>query len=70
MTNKKELKKEIVHISDDADKVLNKNIEQKIDQADEKWEKVKDKTSGVNKELERKLEAGTVDPKDLDTQGG
>ncbi len=51
-------------------KALNKKIEQKVESADDKWEEVKDKTSGVNKELEKKLADGTVDPEDLSTQGG
>jgi len=70
MTDKNELKAETFHNAADADKALNKNIEQKMKQADEQWEDVKDKTSGVDKELERKFKEGTVEPKDLDTQGG
>lgn len=70
MANDKELKIESSQVSNDADKALNKNIEQKVENADEEWEKVKDKTSGVNKELEKKLEEGNIDPEDLSTQGG
>ena len=70
MPDNKNLKIESSPVSDDADKAINKNIEQKVENADAEWEDVKDKTSGVNKELEKKLEDGTVDPEDLSTQGG
>lgn len=70
MTENKEHSLENSQKCDDADKALNKNIEQKVENADEQWEEVKDKTSGVDKELEKKLEEGSVDPEDLDTQGG
>lgn len=66
----KKLNTESSQASTDADKVLNKDIEQKVEKADAAWEQVKDKTSGVNKELEKKLAEGTVEPKDLDTMGG
>ncbi|ODT35681.1 MAG: hypothetical protein BGN92_03965 [Sphingobacteriales bacterium 41-5] len=70
MTEQNKQKTENQPESNDADKALNKKIEQKVESADDKWEEVKDKTSGVNKELEKKLADGTVDPEDLSTQGG
>lgn len=54
----------------DNDKALNSEIQKKEEQADAEWEEVKDKTSGVDRELEKKFEEGTVDPEDLSTQGG
>ena len=70
MTEDKKLNTESSRVSDDADKTLDKNLEQKVEKADDEWEKVKDKTSGVDRELEKKFEQGTVDPEDLSTQGG
>ncbi len=52
------------------DQALNADIAKDENKADAGWEEVKDKTSGVNRELEKKLEEGTVDPEDLSTQGG
>lgn len=52
------------------DQALNADIAKDESKADASWEEVKDKTSGVNRELEKKLEEGTVDPEDLSTQGG
>ena len=34
-------------------------------EADQEWEEVKDKVSGVDKELEEKLGSGTASPEDL-----
>ena len=70
MADEKKLNTESSQVSDDADKAINKNIEKKVENADDEWEEVKDKTSGVNKELEKKLAEGNVDPEDLSTQGG
>lgn len=70
MADEKKLNTESSQVSHDADKAINKNIEKKVENADDEWEEVKDKTSGVNKELEKKLAEGNVDPEDLSTQGG
>lgn len=53
-----------------ADKALTPSFKKEEENADAKWEEVKDKTSGVNKDLEKKLEQGTINPKDLSTSGG
>lgn len=55
---------------EDVDKAFNHEIREQEKKAGEQWEKVKDKTSGVDKDLEKKLEKGTIEPKDLETQGG
>lgn len=69
--NPEENKKEAApETKQENDKALNHDIRKEEKNADEEWEEVKDKTSGVNKELEKKLEEGNVDPEDLDTQGG
>lgn len=56
--------------NEDADTALNSEIREEEKDADEEWEEVKDKTSGVDKELEEKLEKGTAEPGDLENMGG
>lgn len=47
-----------------------KEFKQEEKTADKAWEEVKDDTSGVDKDLEEKLENNDVTPKDLDTMNG
>lgn len=50
--------------------VSNKEIKKEEEAAKESWEDVKDKTTGVDKEIEKKLEDGSIEPEDLDTLNG
>lgn len=54
----------------DKNEPLDKSFKKEEDKAEQKWEKVKDEISGVDRSLEKKLEEDTVDPEDLENLNG